>query len=200
MSHYAVSGGAVPAVGISSLELIERSLAWVRPALVASATCEVTARTPCGDWDVGDLLAHMVDGFTAFVEAATGSVAPPSRTRLPRDPVLLAGHLLDLGCGVLGEWTPPARRQCRVGSEIIPTDALLQVAALEIAVHGWDLSRVSTPTRELPAALAAALLPVAVRVVRPADRPGRFGPIVHGTRRDPTAILLNHLGRHADAA
>ena len=82
----------------------------------------------------------------------------------------------------------------------MPADALLEAAALEIAVHGWDLSRVTAPSRKLPAVLAAALLPVALRRVGPGDRPTWFGPIVHGSRRDPAAILLNHLGRHADAA
>jgi uncharacterized protein (TIGR03083 family) len=194
----AARGAASAARLTRPVELLDRALAWARPALAAVPGHDTSAPTPCAAWDLSELLAHMVDGLTAFIEAAAGAVAAPTPRALPRDPALLAGQLLDLGCGVLGEWTVRGPGSCRVGPGLIATDALVEVAALEVAIHGWDLSCVSTPRRELPPALAAALLPVAVRRVGPADRPGRFGPIVDGAGRGPAPALLNHLGRRED--
>ncbi|MEZ5093618.1 maleylpyruvate isomerase N-terminal domain-containing protein [Nocardioides sp.] len=179
------------------LELVERSLAYARGVLVAVPGHPADLATPCADWDLGDLLAHMVDGFTAFVQAAAGVVSPEPPAGLPREPALLAGHLLDLGCGVLGEWASPAGRARVLCGLPLPTEVVLEVAALEIAVHGWDVAQVCSPRRRLPAQLAAALLPAAVRRVGAADRPHRFGAVRPGSRRDPEALLLAHCGRAA---
>ncbi len=177
------------------LELLERSLSYTRVVLAAVPGHPAEAPTPCAHWDLADLLTHMVDGFTAFIQGAAGVVPPPGATDLPRDPALLAGHLLDLGCGVLSGWATAEDRECLLGLMPLPADALLEVAALEIAVHGWDVSRVCSPHRPLPPELAAGLLPLAFRHVRPADRPGRFAPVAHVTHRDPASLLLAQLGR-----
>jgi len=138
----------------------------------------------------------MVDGFTAFIQGATGVVSPLGPVGLPREPALLAGHLLDLGCGVLSEWTSADQRACLLGLTPLPADVVLEVAALEVAVHGWDVSRACAPDRDLPTELAAALLPVAVRRISTVDRAGRFGPVVAVVRRrDPAALLLAQVGR-----
>lgn len=176
------------------LELLERSLSYSRSVLAAVPGHAPDLPTPCSAWDLGDLLAHMVDGFTAFVQASAGVVPAEPRTDLPRDPALLAGHLLDLGCGVLGGWSD-GREECLLGLVPLPADRLLETAALEIALHGWDVAQVCAPPREIPPALAAALLSVAFRHVTAADRPARFGPVLRVARRDPSALLLAHCGR-----
>ncbi len=187
---------ALPRPTERPLELLERSLAFNRSVLAAVPGHAADLPTPCRDWDLADLLAHMVDGFTAFVQAAAGVVPAEPRTGLPRDPALLAGHLLDLGCGVLSGWAA-GRDECLLGLMPLPADALLEAAALETAVHGWDLAQVCTPQRGLPAELSAGLLPLALRHVTLADRPARFGAVRSVARRDPTSLLLAHCGRTA---
>ncbi len=198
MNRYAAASGLAPAGQTRPLELLERALSWGRPVLATASGCDLTASTPCTEWDVRDLLVHLVDGFTAFIQGAAGAIPVPAPPPPPRDPQLLTGHLLDLGCGVLSEWAGRGRRGCAVGPAVIPADTVLEVAALEIAIHGWDLASACTSGRQLPPGLAAALLPLALRHVGPGERPGRFGPVVRGARRDPGAVLLSHLGRHAD--
>ncbi len=177
-------------------ELLERSLAYTRSVLAAVPGHAADLPTPCPDWELADLLAHMVDGFTAFVQAAAGVVPAEPRTGLPRDPALLAGHLLDLGCGVMSGWAD-GRDACLLGGLPLPADTVMAAAALEIAVHGWDVAQVCAPQRRLPPELAAALLPLALRHVAPADRPGRFGAVRPVSRRDPRSLLLAHCGRVA---
>lgn len=207
----AAAGPEVAGAVSGPVELLERSLAWVRPVLAAVPGHPGATPTPCAGWDLTALLTHLVDGFTAFTEAASGWVRPPppastpagstadvpavGAAAVPADPGLLARRLLDLGCTVLGSWTSTNASTCRIGPARLPASALLEVAALEISVHGWDLAQVCAPDRHLPAELAAALLPVAVHYVTPGDRPGRFAPVVEVARRDPAALLLAHLGR-----
>ncbi len=177
------------------LELVERSLAWTLPALAAVPGHSGAEPTPCAQWDLTALLVHMVDGFTAFVEGSARWLMPAEPGTLPPDAGLLSRRLLDLGCAILSGWTTADGRDCRLGLLNLPAGTLLEVAALEIAVHGWDVSRVCAPDRQMPPALAAALFPVALRHVAPSDRPVRFGPVVESARRDPAALLLAHLGR-----
>lgn len=143
---------------------------------VAVVHVDARGRPVPGGLGLTALLAHMVDGFTAFVEGSAGWLMPTEPGPLPLDAGLLSRRLLDLGCAILGGWTTADGRDCRLGLLHLPADMLLEVAALEITVHGWDVSRVCAPDRRMPPALAAALLPVALRHVTPSDRPARFGP------------------------
>lgn len=191
--------GADPtAAGWRPLELLERALAWTRPALAAVPGHDAAEPTPCPDWDLGQLLGHVLDGFTAFVEASTGRMVPSGPDAGRQDPGLLAGLALDLSGELLGSWSTAAGTGCRFGPVSLPAGTVLEVAALEIAVHGWDLSRVTARERRLPPELAAALLPVAYRRVGPGDRPRRFGPVLDPPRRDPSSLLLAHLGRSSE--
>lgn len=69
-------------------------------------------------------------------------------------------------------------------------------AALEVAVHGWDVGWATGDPVLIPRELALALLPVADVVVTPSDRGVRFAAPVR-TRRDapPGYGLLAQLGR-----
>jgi uncharacterized protein (TIGR03086 family) len=190
------ASAAPAAIADRPMELMERSIAYARGVLRTVPGHAPQEPTPCRDWDLADLLSHLVDGLTAFAQAAAGVVPAEPRTALPRDPALLAGHLLDLGCGVLGGWLENDD-ECLLGLLPLPADVLLEAAALEIAVHGWDVAQVCAPHRDLPPALAAALLPAALRHVSPADRPHRFDAVRPVARRDPAALLLAHCGRTA---
>jgi uncharacterized protein (TIGR03086 family) len=177
------------------LELVERALGYARSVLVAVPGHLATEPTPCPGWDLGELLAHVEDGFGAFVDGSGGQVLPPREDDGPRDPAAVARRLLDLGCSVLGGWLPAQHPDCRVGPAWVSSATVLEVAALEIALHGWDVAQVVAPRRALPPALASALLPLAYRHIRPGVRPGRFGPVLESAGRDPASVLLAYVGR-----
>ena len=87
------------------------------------------------------------------------------------------GRLQDKACALLGTWSSgPATPGIGIGDQQLPTDLLVVAAALEIAVHGWDVGQVVAGGPPLPEELAARLLPVAQALVGPGDRPARFAP------------------------
>lgn len=185
------------------VELMERSLAFTRGALVGVNDDEADRPTPCARWTVADLLVHMVDSLEVATELSLGRVSvagPPPSTRRPAP---LAGHLRALGCALLEGWVARAHspRQAPVllddGSTRLDVGVAGGVAALEVAVHGWDLARARGMTTAFPPLLAAALLPVAAQVVPVGERDGRFGPPLPPTGGDPSSLLLAHLGRDA---
>lgn len=179
----------------AEVELLERALGWTRGALAGVSDAEGGFPTPCAGWTVADLLHHMVDSLEALTEASLGRVAlagpPPSSSR----PSVLADHLRVLGCTLLEGWVGGRGGEVVVGAGRLGATTALEVAALEVAVHGWDLARARGVTTPFPPLLAAALLPVAVRTVPTDGRGGRFAPPVPARSTDPTALLLAHLGR-----
>ena len=72
----------------------------------------------------------------------------------------------------------------------------LRAAALEVAVHGWDISRACGQRRPIPPALAAGLLVIAPVLVPGTDRHPLFAaPVTVTTTASPSDRLAAFLGR-----
>ena len=154
-----------------AVELLDRSLAYTRVMLADVRPTHLHRPSPCADWTLEQLLAHMEDALDAFTEAAAGRVAlepvPASGTRIEA--------LRDKACALLGAWTAArSMDDVAVGDADLEAPLLVSTAALEITVHGWDVAQVTGRRARIPDALAAGLLPVARRVIAPADRGVRF--------------------------
>jgi uncharacterized protein (TIGR03086 family) len=182
-----------------ALELLERALGYTRVALSAVGP-DRSGPSPCAGWSLADLLDHMDDGLDAFLEAARGTVRVPSRITVPETVDGRPGADLDAlqskACQLLGVWSAPTPPIVVVGGRPVPSGLLVSAAALEIAVHGWDVGRATGAGHDLPEDLARALMPVAHEVVTPEDRPGRFAqPRLTPPDATSSQVLLGFLGR-----
>ncbi|MGK4908295.1 maleylpyruvate isomerase N-terminal domain-containing protein [Streptomyces albus] len=196
-------------------ELLRRAVAYALGAAQTVTPALLARPTPCAQWDLGRLLAHTDDSLAALHEGfADGAVAlcPPPReaTRgaaicgaTAYDPAaafrLRAARALGVLSGVrAGSGKPRPRQSVVVADAPLTATALALAGAVELAVHGWDISRAAgRPDHVLPLPLAARLLPVAHRLVpHEGVRHPLFGPPV---ALDPSAPpdhrLLAFLGR-----
>ena len=152
------------------IELLERSLAYTRAGLVRCPQADPHARTPCTEWDLSALLEHMEASLDAIIELATGtlSLVPSGQDR---GVVGRVERLQLKACEMLGTWsaeTPAASTgSVLVHDRAAPTPLLLTAAALEIAVHGWDVHQSVGSGEPIPEDLARQLLPVVPQVVDP---------------------------------
>lgn len=180
--------------------LLEGALDYTRAALAPldrdPAADLLTRRTPCREWDLDRLLAHMQDGLDAFAEGSGGTVSLASRPAVPLPVRLRVQRLRSTACDLLGAWSRGASPTARVGVLEVPTVLLARTAALEVAVHGWDVAATLGLDAPLPDTLARPLRDVAAAVVDPADRIERFAPpCPTGDGADATTRLLAFLGR-----
>jgi len=145
------------------------------------------------------LLRHACESLTALGEGIeTGRVgldpaaedgdlaADPARAFRER-----AGQLLDA-------WTGPGHQRQVVEIAGCPLAASLMAAAaaLEVAVHGWDISRSCGQRQPIPRALAIDLLAIAPVLVPRAGRHPLFAaPVTAGATADPSDRLAAFLGR-----
>jgi len=173
--------------------LLERAIGYLLGVLPEVASADLTAPTPCHDWNLGELLAHLDESLVALQEATTGHVSLATAADAPADPV---GMLRDRASRVLSAWTHTTRAAVRVGDADLTAGIVATVGALEVAVHGWDVARAVGRGRPIPPALAAEMLALSRFLVSDADRPARFAaPVELTARAKPGDQLLAFLGR-----
>ena len=168
---------------------------------------EMALPTPCPHWDLARLLSHLCESM-ADLEAAlrTGRLELDEQvSRAGGDPVeALRDRAAELLCA--GYCYGGPERFVAVGGLPIPAGVVACTGAVEIAVHGWDVSAARARTgradgfREapIPAALATRMLRLGPLLV--AGREGLFGaPVEVPVQASPGDRLVGYLGRHPRA-
>ena len=144
----------------------------------------LTDPTPCPDYAVRELLAHLVGLVTAFRDAGRKNLGPTTDTSpdaaLPVLPEGWRKTLPPLLDELVAAWRDPAARQgmTRAGGVDLPGEVAAMVALNELVIHGWDLARSTGQKYEAD----EASLRVSLALTTPSDdspRPGQlFGPPV----------------------
>lgn len=121
--------------------------------------------TPCPEYTVRELLAHLVGLTVAFRDAGKKALGPTTDTAptgaLPQLEdgwrTALPGQLDELA----ETWRQPDAWQgfTRAGGVDLPAEVAGLVALNELLVHGWDLARSTGQTYEVDAASLEAVLP-----------------------------------------
>jgi uncharacterized protein (TIGR03086 family) len=179
--------------------LLEPSISYALRAVVAVTPELLSSPTPCQQWDLRMLLRHASESLAAIAEGIeTGRVgldpaaehgdlaADPARAFRDR-----AGRLLDA-------WTSPGHQRQVVDIAGCPLAASVMAgaAALEVAVHGWDISRACGQRQPIPRALATSLLAIAPVLVPRAGRHPLFAaPVTVPATAGPSDQLAAFLGR-----
>ena len=179
--------------------LLEPSISYALGAVLA-VTPELLPRpTPCRGWDLRMLLRHACESLTALGEGIeTGRVgldpaaedgdlaADPARAFRDR-----AGQLLDA-------WTSPdhQRQAVEIAGCPLAASVMAAAAALEVAVHGWDINQACGQCRPIPRALATSLLAIAPVLVPRAGRHPLFAsPVTVPATAGASDQLAAFLGR-----
>lgn len=161
--------------------------------------------TPCADWDLGALLAHMTVQHNGFAAAAAGRGADLSAWRpgpLGDDPVqayadaaerVIAAFAED---GVLErEFALPEVRS----GQSFPSRIAIGFHLVDYVVHGWDVATSLGVPFDLPADVLAVTLPIAEAVPGGSARttPGAAFAPAQPITGEATALdrILARLGR-----
>jgi uncharacterized protein (TIGR03086 family) len=172
--------------------------------------------TPCSAWNLDMLLRHLSDSLDALTEGLTrGTVRLlPSADAGPEAGCPEAGGPqagcpqaggpqaqpagMRTRCGRLLAAIPAATaaRPIAIGDHELADGVMACAGAIEITVHGWDISAACGIPRAIPDDLATALLERAPLLLPDAVRGGLFAPALRPPRPATAADhLLAFLGR-----
>jgi uncharacterized protein (TIGR03086 family) len=114
--------------------------------------------------------------------------------RSPADPVR---DVADRAGRLLHAWAAPRGRPViAIADRYVTLHILADLGALELAVHGWDISRAAGRCAPIPPALASDLLEIAPRLVPVAGREPLFAaPVATAATACPSDRLAAFLGR-----
>ena len=211
-----------------AVELLAGAISYMLGVCAPIGAAELTLPTPCPDWNLAMLLGHlcqsMADLETALRTGRLDLDEPVGRAG--GDPVeALRDGAAQLLCAGYCYGGP----ECfvAVGGLPMPAGLVACTGAVEIAVHGWDVSAAraragrdsassasatsgsatsgsATSDRgasqiPIPAALATRMLRLSPLFV--AGREGLFAvPVEVPPQASPGDRLVSYLGRHPDAA
>jgi uncharacterized protein (TIGR03086 family) len=193
------------AAAIGGIALLERAINYTLGCLHLVTPEALSQPTPCADWDLSTLLAHLDDSLRVLSEAVDlgfvdvdTEVGSDSEVGDPAaDPVAgvrgSATHLLGTLAGARDH------PEISIGGCPLTTGVVTATGAVEVAVHGWDIARACGVDRPIPAPLAEEMLELSALLVSDADRPARFAaPVALPETADPGDLLLAFLGRRPD--
>lgn len=191
------------------LELLGWAISYALASTRLATPQRLPGPTPCADWDLGALLRHVSDSVGVLHEAiTTGCIGSgPAADADGPDPDVVSGLYRRAG-QLLAACTPaapaaPAGHLVTIGDRELPAKMAVAAGAIEITVHGWDISVACGSRRPVPPDLAALLLPIAPLFIAPGSRTGLFAdPVPVPGRACPGDQLVAFLGRqpHGPAA
>lgn len=163
-----MTNAAVPAAdtrpGADPVAQLERALGATAALIEAIPAGCWDAPTPCRDWTVHDLVAHLVGGnaaFTAILQGRPPASAGSSAPTADRSAAELMAAYRDGAAGLSAAFAQPGvlQRTFTVPAGTVPGLAALHLRITELLVHGWDLAHATDqPTTVLPADLAVVEL------------------------------------------
>ena len=182
----------------------DRAVASTADVVKAAPADQMSARTPCTEWDVRALLNHVIG--TLWLAAALLSDQAPRYPMAPGGlpPGDLAG---DDPAAAYAEAAAAALTAAAAGDALtrghvtplgeMPGPALAGFTTLDIVVHGWDLATATGQPADLDARLAAHVLGFAEQAITPQTRAPRIGPPLAIAPDAPvTHQLVAFLGRN----
>lgn len=157
--------------------------------------------TPCELWNVAQVLRHAAGDQLAYVATITGSGGPAENPFEPAgDPPADPQAMLEAALGDSARafaTVPPDARAVPVPlpQGPLPADTAAGAAALDAAVHAWDIAVATGQPSPLSAELAGQLEPAARAIVEPL-RGFAYAPALEPQPGDEAdAALLRYLGR-----
>ncbi|MEV4620555.1 TIGR03086 family metal-binding protein [Asanoa sp. NPDC049573] len=193
-------------ITLSGWDVLDEAHRVLRATVAAVAPGDWGRATPCAEWTVTQVLQHAAGDQLGYAAAITGEGGPTENPfapsgRLDQDPMEFLNPTLNAAAAAwstVGNDVETAPTPLPLGP--LPTWVGSGAAALDAAVHAWDIAVATGQPSPLTDDLARPLRKVAAEMVEPL-RAFAFAPAITPEPTDTdTALLLKYLGRRPDWA
>jgi uncharacterized protein (TIGR03086 family) len=188
---------------LTGWDVLDEARAMLRGAAAGVGPDGWSRPTPCTQWTVAQVLQHAALDQRVWGAVLAGSGMPEDNPFAPSgqlgaDPLAYTDQALTESApawSLAGAATVPTPLP---QGEMTPANAA-GAAALDAAIHAWDIALATGQSSPLTPALAGALRPVAEGIVEPLRAYGAYAQALEaGAGDDEAAHLLRYLGRRPD--
>ncbi|MEV0721083.1 TIGR03086 family metal-binding protein, partial [Asanoa sp. NPDC050611] len=173
-------------VVVSGWQLMDEAHRVLRATVAGVAAGDWGRPTPCTEWNATQVLQHAAGDQLGYAAAITGEGGPTENPfapsgRLTQDPVAFLNPHLNAAAAAwatVGKDVETAATPLPLGP--LPTWVGSGAAALDAAVHAWDIAVATGQPSPLTDELAGPLLKVAKEFVEPL-RAFAFSPAIEPT-------------------
>jgi uncharacterized protein (TIGR03086 family) len=153
--------------GGDSLALLERALDQATGVVGGVRPEQMGLPTPCEEWDVRRLLAHMGGGLRRTLANVSGEPPPPAAAEDVMDGATYGA----MAQALLAAWRRPGalERTYHLPFGDLPGPAFAGFGAMEAVIHTWDLAKATGQTGALDPQLAEIALGMVMQRI-PAER------------------------------
>lgn len=190
----------------SKWDLLDQAYDALRTVVDGIPADALRAPTPCDQWNVGQVLQHAAGDQLAYAGRLTGGPGPAEDPFAPTgalagSPAEVLEPALDAAAAAFAGVAPGTPEVAvPLPPFSLPAETAVAAAALDAAVHAWDIAVATGQASPLEPALAAALRPAAQALAEPlrgfAYAPARTP--APDPEADPAGSLLAFLGRSPD--
>lgn len=183
---------------VNDIDLLDEGYGWTAKRISAVRAGDLAVPTPCTDWDLGQLLNHLLGALGLHLDALGGEdVHPgqydPDTDRTGDDPASAFDAVATRAAKV---WRTSGvfDRVCTVPFGSTTGRVVATLHLTEVVVHGWDISKATGEHAAIPDQLAETILERSRPLVTEAHRGSVFAhELSYGGH--PAARLVAFLGR-----
>ena len=185
-------------------DLLERAAEHFGDLLASVTDDDWSGPTPCDEWDVGDLIDHVIGGNRFTVEILAGATADDAITSVVASfeggtPDRAAAFRSSADRQVAAISEPGALdRMCHHPSGDYPGEVILGFRLGDLVLHGWDLARAIGADERIDPELVEAVWAEMEPRAHLLAATGRFGEGHSGTVAEDASLqdrLLDLAGR-----
>ena len=175
------------------IEPLDRAFQHAQSVIAGITPDQYDKATPCSEWNVRQVLEHMMGVVAGMGQAVAGS--QPSEFVLADDP---GAQFEQIAADAIAAWRTDGvlDQVVHFAAGPMPGRVYANINLLDTATHTWDLAVATGQDATLPDDVAIAAYEASKIIISPEVRPGRFGPEVAAPNgADPTQRLVAFLGR-----
>ncbi|MCW2663717.1 MAG: hypothetical protein JWP83_4869 [Mycobacterium sp.] len=145
------------------LPVLAEATRYLFGSLLLVRKADLSAPTPCPDWDLRRLLCHLRTSLADVTDVLgardfdRGPEPDAAAHADPSDPIAaLRAGIVDF---LLASTSlPAAGRRCEIRGHSLPAKIVVYVGAIEMVLHSWDIAQACRTDRPIPSNVASALL------------------------------------------
>jgi uncharacterized protein (TIGR03086 family) len=196
-------------ITLTGWHILDEGRAMLRTAVAGVPADGWQRPTPCSEWNVTQVLQHAALDQRAWAAALSGTEMPGENPFAPSgqlgaEPLAYAEAALDASAPAWRAIDENAGPSGQVPTPLpqgpMPPAAAAGAAALDAAIHAWDIAVATGQGSPLTSELARTLTPIAQSIVEPLRQYGAYAQALEPSPgADDAAVLLSYLGRRPDS-